>query len=27
MNDLIFITVMVAFFVMAGVYAHFCEKL
>jgi len=27
MNDLIFIVVMTAFFVLAGLYAKFCEKL
>jgi hypothetical protein len=27
MNDLIFIAVMIAFFVIAGLYAKFCEKL
>jgi hypothetical protein len=27
MNDLIFIAVMVAFFVMAALYARFCEKI
>jgi mannose/fructose/N-acetylgalactosamine-specific phosphotransferase system component IID len=27
MNDLIFIAVMIGFFVVAGLYAKFCEKL